>query len=55
MENLEDLQVNDLKYYKFTQITSVDVEHLFSRYKNLITNNRRSFMFKNIRKTLVIQ
>jgi len=55
LENLEDLNVNDLKYYKFAPVTSVDVERSFSRYKNLLANNRRSFTFENIRKILVTQ
>ena len=56
MENLEDLEVNDLKYYKFAPITSVDVEPSFSRYKKkLLANNLCSFTFENIRKILVTQ
>ncbi|KAL4097204.1 hypothetical protein QTP88_022015 [Uroleucon formosanum] len=55
MENLEDLNVSDLKFYKFAPVTSVDVERSFSRYKNVLANNRRSFTFENIRKILVIQ
>jgi len=46
MENLEDLEVNDLKYYKFAPITYVYIERSFSRYKNLLINNRRSITFK---------
>ncbi|KAL4126775.1 hypothetical protein QTP88_010984 [Uroleucon formosanum] len=55
MENLEDSNVSDLKFYKFAPVTSVDVERSFLRYKNLLANNRRSFTFENIRKILVIQ
>uniref|UniRef100_A0A2S2NDW7 DUF659 domain-containing protein n=1 Tax=Schizaphis graminum TaxID=13262 RepID=A0A2S2NDW7_SCHGA len=55
MEHLENLQVNDLKFYKFAPLTSVDVERSFSRYKNLLANNRRSFTFENIRQILVTQ
>ncbi|KAL4148721.1 hypothetical protein QTP88_002890 [Uroleucon formosanum] len=55
MENLEDLNVSDLKFYKFAPVSSVDVERSFLRYKNLLANNRRSFIFENIRKILVIQ
>lgn len=28
---LEDLQINDLQYYKFAPITYVDVDHSFLR------------------------
>lgn len=55
MENLENLQVNDLQFYKFTPLTSVDVERSFSRYRNLLANNGRSFTFENIRQILVTQ
>jgi hypothetical protein len=46
MENIENLQVNDLQFYKFTPLTSVDVERSFSRYKNLLAYNCRSFTFE---------
>lgn len=36
----EDLTSNDL-LYKYTFITSSDVERPFSRYKNLLTKNLR--------------
>jgi hypothetical protein len=55
IENIENLQVNDLQFYKFAPLTSVDVERSFSRYKNLLANNRRSFTFENIKQILVTQ
>jgi len=36
MENHEDLKVNDLQFYKFATVTSVDVDRSFSRYKHLL-------------------
>lgn len=51
----EDLTINDLTFYKFAPITSVDVERSFSIYKNLLTDNRRSFKLENIRKHLLLQ
>ncbi|KAF0765111.1 DUF659 domain-containing protein [Aphis craccivora] len=36
-------------------ITSVDVERSFSKYKNLLSNNRRSFTFDNIKYALIVQ
>lgn len=51
----EDLTTNDLSFYKFAPITSVDVERSFSIYKNLLTDNRRSFKLENIRKHLLLQ
>jgi hypothetical protein len=38
----EDLNLNDLTYFKNCVITSVDVEHSFLMYNNLFTFNRRS-------------
>jgi len=56
MEGLpEDLNRNDLAHFKYALITSSDVERSFSRYKNVLTDNRRSFEIKNIKKVLVIQ
>lgn len=51
----EDLTTNDLCFFKFAPITSVDVERSFSIYKNLLTDNRRSFKPENIRKHLLLQ
>jgi len=51
----EDLTINDLIFYKYTPITSVDVERSFSAYKNLLSHNRRSFKLENIKKYLIIQ
>jgi len=51
----EDLKLNDLVYFKYAPITSVDVERSFSIYKNKLTNNRRAFKFDNIRKCLIVQ
>ncbi|XP_025198504.1 uncharacterized protein LOC112603549 [Melanaphis sacchari] len=51
----EDLNCNDLTFFKYAPLTSVDVERSFSAYKTLLSNNRRSFKFENIRKHLIIQ
>jgi hypothetical protein len=49
MEGIEqDLKVEDLAFFKYAPITSVDVERSFSRYKNLLSDNRRSYKFFNI-------
>jgi hypothetical protein len=36
-------------------ITSMDVERNFSKYKYLLTDNRRGFTFDNIKYALIIQ
>jgi hypothetical protein len=51
----EDMNINDLIYFKYAPITSVDVERSFSIYKNMVTDNRCAFKFENIRKCLTIQ
>ena len=51
----EELTGNDLKFYKYAPITSTDVERSFSRYKNLLSNNRRVFHMENLKKILVVQ
>lgn len=56
MEGLpEYLNGNDLAHFKYAPITSSDVERSFSRYKNVLTDNRRSIEIENIKKVLVIQ
>ena len=49
----EDLTTNDLIFYKYAQITSVDVERSFSVYKNFLGHNRRSFKLENIKNILL--
>lgn len=55
LELPEDLNLNDMTYLKFAPITSVDVERSFSTYKALLADNRRSFLFENLRETLIVQ
>ncbi|XP_022166527.1 uncharacterized protein LOC111031049, partial [Myzus persicae] len=56
MEGLpDDLTGDDITYFKYAPITSTDVERSFSRYKTLLVDNRRSFNFENIKKSLVVQ
>lgn len=51
----DDYSSDDILYFKYVPITSVDVERSFSVYKTILSNNRRSFVFENIRKYLIIQ
>lgn len=51
----EDLDINDLTYFKYAPITSVNVERSFSAYKTLLANNRRSFKVESLKKHLIIQ
>lgn len=45
---------NDMTFFKYAHITSTDVERTFSRYNNLLTYKRRSRIFENIAKMIVI-
>lgn len=53
-ENLpEDLSSEELIYFKHAPISSVDMEQSFSLYKNMLADNRRSFKFENLSKSLI--
>lgn len=45
-EITEDLTLEEVAKLKFTPVTSCDVERSFSRYKSLLTDNRKVFHFK---------
>jgi len=51
----DDFSADDLVHFRFAPITSVDVERSFSKYKNLLTDNRRSFTFDDIKYALIVQ
>lgn len=55
LELPKDLNLDDMTYLKFAPITSVDVKRSFSTYKALLADNRRSFLFENLRETLIVQ
>lgn len=56
MDRLHDeLTGNDLKFYKNTLIRSTDVERSFSRFKNIVSNNRCVFKVDNLKKVLMVQ
>ncbi|KAE9523668.1 hypothetical protein AGLY_015886 [Aphis glycines] len=55
MDNLpEDISCDDLLYFKYAPISSVDVERSFSVYKNMLADNWRSFKFENLSKSLIV-
>jgi len=55
LELPEDLNLDDMTYLRFAPITSVDVERPFSSYITLLTDNRRSFIFENLKESLIVQ
>ena len=51
----EELTSDDICHMKFAPITSVDVERSFSTYKNILSDNRRSLVFENIKHYIIVQ
>ncbi|KAL4097236.1 hypothetical protein QTP88_022042 [Uroleucon formosanum] len=49
-----DISSGDIPFFKFAPISSVDVERSFSKYKNILADNR-SFEFSNLKKYLIVQ
>ena len=50
LETLDyEINQSDLCHFIYAAITSVDVERSFSMHKNVLANNRRSFLFENLR------
>lgn len=43
-----------ISFFKYAPVTSCDVERSFSKYKNLLENNRKSFGIENIEKHMII-
>jgi hypothetical protein len=52
--NEQGLSANDLTLFKYSPITSCDVERSFSRYKVLLSDNWRSFQFDNFKMHVII-
>lgn len=50
-----DLTTNNLIFYKYAPMMSVDIERSFSVYKYLLNHNRQSFKLENIKKHFIIQ
>jgi len=51
----ENLNINDLVYFKYAPVNSVDVERSFSMFKVLLADNRQSFQFENSKKHFIVQ
>jgi hypothetical protein len=52
--NEHKLSANDSTVFKYSPVTPCDVERSFSRYKVLLSDNRRSFQFDNFKMHVVI-
>ena len=54
-ETLEPLSMLDILSMKYAPIVSCDVERVFSKYKAILVDNRRSFIFENLRQHVIIK
>lgn len=54
-EDEQELTLDDICHLKYAPITSVDVEKSFSTYKNILSDNRRSLVFENIKQYIIVQ
>jgi hypothetical protein len=48
------LDSKDVTLFKYAPLTSRDVQRSFSMYKKILSDNRRSFSFENLKMHLVI-
>lgn len=44
----------ELASFKYCPVTSSDVERVFSRYGNILTDNRQSFLFENLKQHMIV-
>ncbi|XP_060835176.1 uncharacterized protein LOC132918100 [Rhopalosiphum padi] len=51
----EDITTDDISHFKYAPVSSVEVERSFSTYKSILSDQRRSFLFENIRQHIIIQ
>lgn len=54
-EYVQILSPNELTMFKYAPLTSTDVERSFSEYGNVHTDQRKSFIFENLKHHLVVQ
>jgi len=54
VDNLpEDFSCDDLLYFKYALLSSVDVERSFLVYKNMLADKRWLFLFENLLKSMI--
>jgi hypothetical protein len=52
---LEIYEPHQLACYKYAPVTSCDVERSFSVFKNIFADRRRSYLFDNLKKVVMLQ
>jgi hypothetical protein len=53
-EDDPELSSNNFTYFKHAPVTSCDVERSFSRYKTMLSDNLRSFLFENFTMCVIV-
>lgn len=53
IEYVKKLSPLELTLFKYCPVTSSDVERVFSRYGNVLTDNRQSFLFENLKHHMI--
>lgn len=51
----KDITTNDISYFKYAPVTSVNVERSYSVYKTLLSDQWHSFLFQNIKQRIIVQ
>lgn len=54
IEYVKKLSPLELALFKYCPVTSSDVERAFSRYNNILTDNRQSFLFENLKQHMIV-
>jgi len=54
-QKAEDITTDDISHFKYTPVSSVEVERSFSTYKSILSDQRRLFLFENLRHHIIIQ
>jgi hypothetical protein len=52
--NEQEISANNLTLFKYSPVTSWDVERSFSRYKVPLSDNQRPFQFDNFKMHVII-
>lgn len=53
-EYVNKLSSYELSLFKFCPLTTSDVERSFSFYNNVLTDNRKSFLFENLKQHMIV-
>jgi hypothetical protein len=53
-EDDPELSNYDFTFFKYAPVTSCDMERSFSRYKTMLSDNQRSFLFENFTMCVIV-